>query len=185
MPLLAFLLNDNQPHIVTLYLATLYPELLEDERFNPLQDTTGYISLQQDTFPDFLQILETQSSLLEGASSEVQRMFARLEDERVMHFRLHPEWFPRTRHQYYYQVHDPLTQPVVSDFMTILTCGVDYSVPYANLSVRVARFPLDALNDPAFNPLDHAIGQINLDQHGLNELAGYLQAAWSLNENSR
>jgi hypothetical protein len=104
-------------------------------------------------------------------------MFRKIEDSRLADFHLHPEWFPNTKRYYYYQIHDPLAESMESDTATILILSTEQTGPLQApwYCFQIAQFPRQALRNPSFTPLDHALARIHLDRNGMQELASLLQ----------
>jgi hypothetical protein len=176
-PFLAFLKDTTHPSVVTFCIFTIPPEALEFEGFNPLTETAGGLNMDGQTLASLIDLLQNYASRLPPAESN-QEAFKSIEAETIADFRLHPEWFPNSERYYYLQTKDPLGGAGENPIVTVLILSTKRTrTPQAafRLSLEIASFPSQKLQDPSFNPLDHALPQIHLDRNGVQELASLLQ----------
>ena len=176
-PFLAFLKDTAHPNIVTFCIFTIPPEALEFEGFNPLTETGSHLSLDSQTLASLVDLLQNYAVRLPPAESD-QKVFKALEAITIADFRLHPEWFPDSERYHYLQAYDPLGEKEKNPTVTVLILSTKRArTPQAafRLSLKIASFPPQKLQDPSFNPLDHALPQIRLDRNGMQELAFLLQ----------
>ncbi len=174
---MAFLKDTTYPNIVTFCIFSILPEYLESEGFNPLTEIGSHLSLDSQTLASLVDLLKNYAVRLPPAESD-QKAFKTLEAKTIADFRLHPEWFPGTERHYYLQAYDPLGGEEKNPTTTVLILSTKRArTPQAafRLSLKIASFPLQKLQDPSFNPLDHALPQIRLDRNDLQELASLLQ----------
>lgn len=172
-PLLAFLGNRERLDVVTLHIQTIEPETWEYRGMlpNPLEVEGGLLSLGKEGLAGLVAILSSYRERLSPAAAKNRQMFKQIDDSKAADFRLHPEWFPGLREEYYIQTYDPLAKPEDALLVTILIMSAEHVISW-----KVAQFPLQALQEPSFNPLDHALPRVNLDRTGMQELASLLQA---------
>jgi hypothetical protein len=178
-PLLAFLQDSAHPGVVMFHIFSIPPEALEFEGFNPLADRGGYLSLERQELVDLVSLLRACAQRLPPAHKSDQKMFRRIEASELADLHLHPEWFPNTKRYHYYQVYDPLAETRENSTATILILSTGHTGPpqaLSNLYFKIASFPLQALQNPSFTPLDHSLARIHLDRSGIQELASLLQA---------
>jgi hypothetical protein len=176
-PFLAFLKDATHPNVITICIFSILPEYLESEGFNPLTETGSHLSLDSQTLVSLVDLLQNYAARLLSTESS-QKAFKTLEAKTIADFRLHPERFPGTEQHYYLQAYDPLGEAKKNQTVTVLTLTTErISDPRDafRLSLKIASFPLQKLQDPSFKPLEHALPQVRLDRNGLQELASLLQ----------
>jgi hypothetical protein len=173
-PFLALLRNPDRPDVVTFQICTIQPEALEFEGFNPLTTILGYLALDKQAWADLVRLLESYAEQSMPECKNHQKAFSEIRGKQVVDFLLHPEWFPDSEKYYYQQSREPLAETGIEEVTTILILSISQDRPPRSF-LRIAQFPLRALQDPAFTPLDHAIGKVDLDVCGLQELATLLR----------
>ena len=175
-PLLAFVQDRDQPGVITFQLYTIEAEDLEVESFNPLVQPCGYLNLDREALADLVKLLLSYATKLTPRRSEVRQMFRQIDDLKLADFGLHPEWFPDSRDQHYYQIYDPLEEPSAKSSQTILIFSTGQtSQSSSRLYFKVAHFSLQSLQEPSFDILDDSLPRINLDGAGMEELARLLE----------
>jgi hypothetical protein len=175
-PLLAFLQAKDQPPVNTFQIYTIEAEELSIEAFNPLAQPRGYLSLDQKELTDLVGLLLARAPMLTPAPQAVGRMFRQIEDFRLRDFGLHPEWFPASKEQYYYQIYDPLEASSIKSHHTVLIFSAGPSSQASlPLYFKIAHFSQQALVKAPLDILDHALPTINLDRSGMEELARLLE----------
>ena len=175
-PLVAFLQERDQPGVITFQLYTMEAEELEVEEFNPLARPCGHLSLEREALSELVKLLLSHAAKLTPARSDVRKMFRQIEDLHLADFALHPEWFPDSRDQYYYQIYDPLEEAGEKSTQTILIFSTGQtSRSSSRLYFKVAHFSLQSLQKPSFDVLDDSFPRINLDRGGMEELARLLE----------
>lgn len=173
-PLIAFLQDETSPNILIFQIYSIPPQALEFEEFNPLTEPGGNLSLTKQELVDLIELLEKYTQRLPLFNAKSQKMFKKIEDPELTTFRLHPEWFPRTKRYHYYQIYDPLNQSNKNTNETILILSID-SLVLSHIFFRIVSFPLKELRNSSFNPLRDALARIHLDRNGLQELASLLR----------
>ena len=175
-PLVAFLQERDQPGVITFQLYTMEAEELEVEEFNPLARPCGHLSLEREALSELVKLLLSHAAKLTPARSDVRKMFRQIEDLHLADFALHPEWFPDSRDQYYYQIYDPLEEAGEKSTQTILIFSTGQtSQSSSRLYFKVAHFSMQSLQQPSFDVLDDSLPRINLDRGGMEELARLLE----------
>src|SRR6266487_4629158 len=110
--LLAFLRNKELPDIATVYIKTIHPESWENNKEmlpNPLLTTLGgYLNLDKEALTNLIAIISAYQAQLSYTSSNRQT-FKNIKGSNLTEYRLHPDWFPNTNQEYYFQAYDPLT----------------------------------------------------------------------------
>jgi hypothetical protein len=176
-PFLALLRDNLRPDIVTLHIFNLVPEALEFDGFNPLTETGGSLTLEHKGLVDLVSLLREYAQQLPATHESDHKMFKKIEDSEASDFHLHPEWFPNSRRYHYYQNYNPLDRSNGSSAVTILILSLGPTQQATSrLSLKIASFPLQKLQDPSFNPLDDSLARIHLDRNGMQELAALLRA---------
>ena len=175
-PLVAFLQERDQPGVITFQLYTIEAEELAVEAFNPLARPCGHLSLDREALSELVKLLLSHAAKLTPGRSDVRQMFRQIDDLKLADFALHPEWFPDSRDQYYYQIYDPLEEPGGKSTQTILIFSTGQtSQSSSRLYFKVAHFSLQSLQEPSFDVLDDSFPRINLDGGGMEELARLLE----------
>ena len=175
-PLIILLSNEEIPGIISLQLCSVFPEALEYPNFNPLTDPGGFITLDRESLTELNGLLNGIREQLVHGEKGTKRIFKVLSKQKLEEFRLNPDLFPSSRIEYYYQSRDPLAK--LSDFQTetilIFSTGRRNIHP-AELFFQILHFRNDALDDNEFNPMDHSLAKVNLDNDGLSEIISLLQ----------
>jgi hypothetical protein len=175
-PLLAFLQAKGQPAVITFQIYTIEAEELASETFNPLAQPRGYLSLDRKELIELVGLLLSRAAMLAPGPKEVPQMFRQIEDFRLGDFGLHPEWFPDSKEQYYYQIYDPLEGSDIKSDHTVLIFSAGQSSQFSSrLYFKVAHFSQQALVKASFDILDDSLPMINLDRSGMEELARLLE----------
>ena len=175
-PLVAFLQERDQPGVIAFQLYTIEAEELAVEAFNPLARPCGHLSLDREALSELVKLLLSHAAKLTPGRSDVRQMFRQIDDLKLADFALHPEWFPDSRDQYYYQIYDPLEEPGGKSTQTILIFSTGQtSQSSSRLYFKVAHFSLQSLQEPSFDVLDDSFPRINLDGGGMEELARLLE----------
>ena len=176
-PFLAFLKSENQPGVLTLQIFTIEAEALESKNFNPLTEICGYLSLNRRQLLDLVRLLRSYAERLPPPRAESQEMFKPIEKVRLKAFRLRSPLLPDSRDYFYYQTYDPAHEPTRESIATLLifSAGQSPRPPPLALYFKIARFPLKALEEASFNPLDHSLPRIHLNRSGMEELARLLE----------
>ena len=175
-PLVAFLQERDQPGVITFQLYTIEAEELAVEAFNPLARPCGHLSLDRESLSELVKLLLSHAAILTPGRSDVGQMFRQIDDLKLADFALHPEWFPDSREQYYYQIYDPLEERGGKSTQTILIFSTGQtSQSSSRLYFKVAHFSLSSLKEPSFDILDDSFPRINLDGGGMEELARLLE----------
>jgi hypothetical protein len=173
---LAFLRNESQPGILTFHIFTIEAEALESENFNPLTEPSGYLSLKKRQLVDLVHLLRSNAERLAPMPPDRSAMFRRIETPKLSDFHLRSPLVPNSRDWFYYQTHDPMAQAREELTLTLLILSTAQGPrPHGQLYFKIARFPLKALNEPSFNPLDHSLPKIDLNKSGMEELARLLE----------
>ena len=175
-PFLAFLKSETQPGVVTLHVFTIEAEALESDAFNPLAETCGYLSLTKPQLLDLVRLLLSNAEKLMPLRTKREAMFRPIETLRLRDFHLRPPAMPNSRECFYYQTYDPSDRPADETTATLLHLSSGQSDRSPDkLYIKIAQFPVSALNEPSFDPLDHSLAKIHLDRSGMRELAGLLE----------
>ncbi len=173
-PFLALLRNQDRPDVVTFQVCTLQPEDIEFEGFNPLMSKGEGLTLGKQAWADLVHLLLSYAEQSMPKCKNHRKNFSEIGGKQVIDFHLHPEWFSNPQRHYYQQSWDPLAEIRNEEIVTILILAIGPSQQPLS-SLEIAQFPLRALQDPTFTPLDHAIGKVDLDTCGIQELAAILQ----------
>jgi len=174
-PLLAFLQNKEYPNVATFHIYNVHPSDLEFESFNPLvRRVRGYLTLKHQALTGLIDILREYSQRLSSTPNKRQKMFRSIQGTELADLHLHPEWFPKSKKNHYYQIYDPLVKKEKYTIATILILSIDRTVPSV-LFFKIVSFPLGKLQNPSFTPLDDSLARINLDRNGMEELITLLQ----------
>ena len=81
-----------------------------------------------------------------------------------------------SRDYFYQQNYDPGNEPGGESTATLLIFSAgQVSRPAADLYFKIAQFPLDALAQSSFDPLDHALARVTLNRNGVKELAAVME----------
>jgi hypothetical protein len=175
-PLVALLQERDQPGVITFQLYTIEAEELAVEAFNPLARPCGHLNLDWEALSELVKLLLSHAAKLAPGRNDARQMFRQIDDLKLADFALHPEWFPDSRDQYYYQIYDPLEEPGGKSTQTILIFSTGQtSQSSSRLYFKVAHFSLPSLQEPSFDVLDDSFPRINLDGGGMEELARLLE----------
>jgi len=176
-PFLAFLKSETQPEAVTLHIFTIEAEALESDAFNPLAETGGYLTLTKPQLLDLVHLLFSNAEKLMPLRTKREAMFRPIETLRLRDFHLRSPAMPNSQECFYYQIHHPSDRLAGETTATLLHLSSGQSDRSPDkLYIKIAHFPVRALNEPSFNPLDHSLAKIHLDRSGMLELAGLLES---------
>ena len=162
-PLVAFLQERDQPGVIAFQLYTIEAEELAVEAFNPLARPCGHLSLDREALSELVKLLSFHAAILTPARSDVGQMFRQIDDLKLADFDLHPEWFPDSRAQYYYQIYDPLEERGGKSTQTILIFSTGQtSQTSSRLYFKVAHFSLSLRNGPSTFSTTPSLGSTSM-----------------------
>ncbi len=176
-PFLVFMTNKERRDVVTLYIKTIHPESMEDDTgalINPFLLTNGgYLTLDRDDLGDLISIFSSNQKQLPPSHNTNSDVFQRINESNLIGYQLHPEWFPKTKQEYYVQLRDPLADLVTHPNTTIVSFST--TIGFSKVHFAITQFPAREIHNSDFRPFDVGQSRIHLNRIGLQEMVMLLQ----------
>lgn len=180
--LLAFRRRPERPFVTTFQPCTVKRAFIHEvDGFNPLQEPAGgALLLSRQELSGLVRLLTRTAQEMSPRRPQTSATFELLDTDAWASFHVTPPPALAARQLVFLQIADPLADlreetAVSLIILTLPPVGVihrGYHRPAPpRFELKLRQFPLTALQDPAFSPLQDAVSRIDLDRSGLFDLA--------------